>query len=83
MIAIITANPGDREPPAAPLLSRLRAAQKRRTVTGTNPMPTPDVRGAGHVKSYVVWQQKLEFSGADVDGIPVKSSWARLNVPGI
>lgn len=56
MIATTTANPGDREPAAAPLLTRLRAAQKRRTVTGTS---------------------------ADVDGIPVKSSWARLSVPGI
>ncbi|MFC7218833.1 peptidoglycan-binding protein [Streptomyces polyrhachis] len=31
--------------------------------------------------SYAAWQRKLGYSGADADGIPGPTSWAKLHVP--
>lgn len=32
-------------------------------------------------KSYAAWQRKLGYRGKDADGVPGRSSWARLKVP--
>ncbi|MGC9539969.1 peptidoglycan-binding protein [Streptomyces sp. UG1] len=32
-------------------------------------------------RSYAAWQRKLGYSGADADGIPGPTSWAKLRVP--
>ncbi|MGC9378775.1 peptidoglycan-binding protein [Streptomyces sp. MH13] len=42
---------------------------------------SPDVWGAGDVRSYAAWQQKLGFEGRAADGIPGRFSWDRLEVP--
>ncbi|MFI1735224.1 peptidoglycan-binding protein [Streptomyces acidicola] len=34
-------------------------------------------------RSYAAWQRKLGYSGADADGIPGPTSWARLRVPNL
>lgn len=40
-----------------------------------------DVWGAGDVRSYTAWQQKLGFVGNAADGVPGRTSWDRLEVP--
>ncbi|MER6471425.1 peptidoglycan-binding protein [Streptomyces collinus] len=42
-----------------------------------------DVWGPGDVKSYAAWQRKLRFAGDDVNGIPSKVSWDKLQVPNV
>jgi hypothetical protein len=32
-------------------------------------------------RSYAAWQRKLGYSGADADGVPGATSWAKLRVP--
>lgn len=39
-----------------------------------------DVWGAGDVRSYTAWQQKLGFEGRAADGVPGRFSWDRLEV---
>ncbi|MFF8195652.1 peptidoglycan-binding protein [Streptomyces bobili] len=43
----------------------------------------PDVWGAGDVRSYTAWQQKLGFEGSAADGVPGRFSWDRLEVPNV
>ncbi|NUP35932.1 MAG: peptidoglycan-binding protein [Streptomyces sp.] len=40
-----------------------------------------DLWGTGDVRSYAMWQRKLGYTGADADGIPGPTSWAKLKVP--
>ncbi|MEV5492267.1 peptidoglycan-binding protein [Streptomyces bobili] len=40
-----------------------------------------DVWGAGDVRSFTAWQQKLGFVGNAADGVPGRFSWDRLEVP--
>lgn len=40
-----------------------------------------DVWGSGDERSYAAWQRKLGYSGADANGIPGPTSWAKLKVP--
>lgn len=42
-----------------------------------------DLWGTGDVRSYAMWQRKLGYAGADADGIPGATSWARLQVPNV
>ncbi|MFE9938366.1 peptidoglycan-binding protein [Streptomyces hirsutus] len=42
-----------------------------------------DVWGAGDVRSYTAWQQKLGFEGSAADGVPGRFSWDRLEVPNV
>ncbi|MEV5138418.1 peptidoglycan-binding protein [Streptomyces syringium] len=34
-------------------------------------------------RSYAAWQRKLGYSGADADGVPGPTSWAKLHVPNV
>ncbi|MFF3336539.1 peptidoglycan-binding protein [Streptomyces sp. NPDC002888] len=36
---------------------------------------------AQHRDSYAKWQRKLHYKGADADGWPGQTSWAKLKVP--
>lgn len=40
-----------------------------------------DVWGSGDVASYAAWQRHLGYTGADANGIPGPTSWAKLKVP--
>lgn len=42
-----------------------------------------DVWGSGDVASYAAWQRHLGYSGADANGIPGPTSWAKLHVPNV
>ncbi|MEU3616378.1 peptidoglycan-binding protein [Streptomyces sp. NPDC006872] len=42
-----------------------------------------DVWGAGDVRSYTAWQEKLGFEGSAADGVPGRFSWDRLEVPNV
>lgn len=42
-----------------------------------------DVWGSGDVASYAAWQRHLGYSGADADGTPGPTSWAKLHVPNV
>ncbi|MEU1009083.1 peptidoglycan-binding protein [Streptomyces sp. NPDC005890] len=42
--------------------------------------PGPDWTEADR-RSYAAWQRKLGYTGADADGIPGRTSWAKLHVP--
>ncbi|GGW17974.1 hypothetical protein GCM10018980_30290 [Streptomyces capoamus] len=42
--------------------------------------PGPDWTEADR-RSYAAWQRKLGYTGADADGIPGGTSWAKLRVP--
>ncbi|MFE7646601.1 peptidoglycan-binding protein [Streptomyces phaeoluteigriseus] len=42
-----------------------------------------DVWGAGDVRSYTAWQQKLGFVGSAADGVPGPFGWDRLEVPDV
>jgi hypothetical protein len=40
-----------------------------------------NVWGSGDERSYAAWQRHLGYSGADANGIPGPTSWAKLRVP--
>jgi hypothetical protein len=40
-----------------------------------------NVWGSGDERSYAAWQRHLGYSGADANGIPGPTSWAKLQVP--
>jgi hypothetical protein len=42
-----------------------------------------NVWGSGDVASYAAWQRKLGYTGADANGIPGPTSWAKLQVPNV
>ncbi|MFF4369621.1 peptidoglycan-binding protein [Streptomyces sp. NPDC001594] len=70
---------GRRSPIIAAMHARLVAVGCNRYQTNTN----LDVWGSGDKASYAAWQRKLGYSGADADGIPGPTSWARLQVPNV
>ncbi|MFJ9628104.1 peptidoglycan-binding protein [Streptomyces sp. NPDC101175] len=43
----------------------------------------PDVWGSGDERSYAAWQRHLGYAGADADGKPGPTSWAKLQVPNV
>ncbi|MFD8519242.1 peptidoglycan-binding protein [Streptomyces capillispiralis] len=68
---------GRRSPVIAALHGRLVAEDCDRYTAGA----PADVWGAGDVRSYAAWQQKLGFEGDAADGVPGQVSWDRLEVP--
>jgi hypothetical protein len=68
---------GRKSPIVAAMHARLLAVDCNKYETQTD----KDVWGTGDVKSYSAWQQKLNFHGADADGIPGKETWDKLKVP--
>jgi hypothetical protein len=42
-----------------------------------------DVWGTGDERSYAAWQRKCGYVGADADGKPGPTSWAKLHVPNV
>lgn len=42
-----------------------------------------DVWGSGDAASYAAWQRHLGYTGADANGIPGPTSWAKLHVPNV
>ncbi|AKZ53519.1 putative endolysin [Streptomyces ambofaciens ATCC 23877] len=68
---------GRRSPVIAGMHGRLVAVDCDRYASGTG----IDVWGAGDVRSYTAWQQKLGFQDSEADGIPGRFSWERLEVP--
>ncbi|GAA3502804.1 hypothetical protein GCM10019016_099130 [Streptomyces prasinosporus] len=67
---------GQRSPVITAMGKRLVAEGCGKYRTG----PGPEWTDADQ-QSYAAWQRKLEFEGADANGIPGKASWDRLRVP--
>jgi GH25 family lysozyme M1 (1,4-beta-N-acetylmuramidase) len=70
---------GHRSPIIAAMHRRLVAVGCGRYKSNTN----TDVWGSGDVASYAAWQRKLGYAGADANGIPGPTSWAKLHVPNV
>ncbi|MFI2761428.1 peptidoglycan-binding protein [Streptomyces echinatus] len=70
---------GRRSPIIAAMHKRLVAVGCNRYQSNTN----LDVWGTGDERSYAAWQRHLGYSGADADGVPGPSSWAKLQVPNV
>ncbi|MET8693644.1 peptidoglycan-binding protein [Streptomyces bauhiniae] len=62
----------------------IAAMHKRLVAEGCNKYASSadaDVWGSGDERSYAAWQRKLGYAGADADGKPGPTSWAKLHVP--
>jgi hypothetical protein len=70
---------GRRSPVIAAMHKRLVAEDCNRYASQAN----ADLWGSGDERSYAAWQRKLGYSGADADGTPGPTSWARLQVPNV
>jgi len=70
---------GRRSPIIAAMHKRLVAVGCGRYQSSAN----PDVWGSGDVASYAAWQRHLGYTGADANGIPGATSWAKLRVPNV
>jgi hypothetical protein len=70
---------GRRSPVIAAMHKRLVAVGCGRYQSSAN----PDVWGSGDVASYAAWQRHLGYTGADANGIPGATSWAKLRVPNV
>ncbi|MFF0203309.1 peptidoglycan-binding protein [Streptomyces sp. NPDC005017] len=70
---------GRKSPVIAAMHGRLVAEDCGRYTSST----AFDVWGAGDVRSYTAWQEKLGFDGAAADGVPGPFSWDRLAVPNV
>jgi len=71
--------PGRRSPIIAAMHKRLVAVGCGRYQSDAN----SNVWGSGDVASYAAWQRHLGYSGADANGIPGPTSWAKLHVPNV
>jgi len=70
---------GRRSPVIAGMHGRLVAEDCDRYTSGDG----NDVWGAGDMRSYRAWQQKLGLEGDAADGVPGRFSWDRLKVPDV
>jgi len=68
---------GRRSPIIAAMHTRLVAVGCGRYQSEAN----ANVWGSGDERSYAAWQRHLGYSGADANGIPGPTSWAKLKVP--
>jgi hypothetical protein len=70
---------GRRSPIIAAMHKRLVAVGCNRYQSSAN----ADVWGSGDELSYAAWQRHLGYTGADANGIPGPTSWAKLHVPNV
>lgn len=65
----------------SPIITEMGKALVRAGYKGYEVGPGPTFTSADK-KAYAWWQRKLNYSGADADGIPGKTSWDKLKVAG-
>ncbi|MGW4876530.1 peptidoglycan-binding protein [Streptomyces sp. NPDC004262] len=65
---------------------RIEAMHHRLVAVGCNKYASSanaDTWGSGDERSYAAWQRHLGYAGADADGKPGPTSWAKLQVPNV